>query len=132
MKQMPISKLNDRLNGDTTLRRYERSNAGVRLPGRNDIRVERQKRFLTLSLLKAHFYTGVFHTSYVRSARPTADNCEVASVLRHSVPNKGLHPLRCSAAIPASLWGRNDFSNHSVPTRLKTITTQRRFYGLQT
>ena len=43
MKQMPISKLNDRLNGDTTLRRYERSNAGVRLPGRNDIRVERQK-----------------------------------------------------------------------------------------
>ena len=45
MKQMPISKLNDRLNGDTTLRRYERSNAGVRLPGRNDIRVERRKRF---------------------------------------------------------------------------------------
>ena len=37
MKQMPISKLNDRLNGDTTLRRYERSNAGVRFPGRNDI-----------------------------------------------------------------------------------------------
>ena len=45
MKQMPISKLNDRLNGDTSLRRYERSNAGVRLPGRNDIRVERRKRF---------------------------------------------------------------------------------------
>ena len=45
MKQMPISKLNDRLNGDTTLRRYERSNAGVRLPGRNDIRVERRKRY---------------------------------------------------------------------------------------
>ena len=45
MKQMPISKLNDRLNGDTTLRRYERSNAGVRLPGRNDIRVERRKHF---------------------------------------------------------------------------------------
>lgn len=30
---------------DMTLRRYERSNAGVRLPGRNDSRVERRKRF---------------------------------------------------------------------------------------
>ena len=45
MKQMPILKLNDRLNGDMTLRRHERSNAGVRLPGRNDILVERRKRF---------------------------------------------------------------------------------------
>ena len=61
------------------------------------------KAFLTLSLLRAHFYTGVFHTSYVRSARPVADNREVASALRHSVPNKGLHPLRCYAAIPAPL-----------------------------
>ena len=61
------------------------------------------KAILTLSLLRAHFYTGVFHTSYVRSARLTADNYEVASVLRHSVPNKGLHPLRCYAAIPAPL-----------------------------
>ena len=48
MKQMPISKLNDRLNGDMTLRRYERSNAGVRVPGSNDIRVERRKRFYPL------------------------------------------------------------------------------------
>lgn len=48
MKQMPISKQNDRLNGDMTLRQYERGNAGVRLPGRNDIRVERRKRFLPL------------------------------------------------------------------------------------
>ena len=102
MKQMPISKLNDRLNGDMTLRRYERSDAGVRLPGRNDIR-ENGEPLLTLSLLRAHFYTGVFHTSYVRSARLTADNCVVTSVLRHSVPNKGLHPLRYFAAIPASL-----------------------------
>ena len=30
---------------DMTLRWHERSNAGVRLPGRNDIRVERRKRF---------------------------------------------------------------------------------------
>ena len=93
MKQMPISKLNDRLNGDTTLRRYERSNAGVRLPGRNDIRVERQKRFLTLSLLRAHFYTGVFHTSYVRSARQTDNNSEVVSVPASLCSEQGAAPL---------------------------------------
>lgn len=45
MKQMPVSKQNDRLNGDMTLRRYERGNAGVRLPGWNDIRVERRTAF---------------------------------------------------------------------------------------
>lgn len=45
MKQMPISKQNDCLNGDMTLRRYERGNAGVRLPGRNDIRVKRRTAF---------------------------------------------------------------------------------------
>ena len=44
MKQMPISKQNDRLNGDMTLRQYERGNAGVRLPGRNDIRQDRCPR----------------------------------------------------------------------------------------
>ena len=31
---------------------------------------------------------------YVRSARQTARTMEVRAVLRHSVPNKGLHPLR--------------------------------------
>ena len=41
----------------------------------------------------------MFHASYVRSARLTDDNSEVVSVLRHSVPNKGLPPLRCYAAI---------------------------------
>ena len=45
MKQMPVAKQNDRLNGDMTLRRYERGNAGVRLPGWNDIRVERRTAF---------------------------------------------------------------------------------------
>ena len=38
---------------------------------------------------------------YVRSARQTARTFEVRAVLRHSVPYKGLHPLRRYAAIPA-------------------------------
>ena len=63
MKQMPISKLNDRLNGDTTLRRYERSNAGGETPGQERHLGRTAKAFLALSLLRAHFYTGVFHTS---------------------------------------------------------------------
>ena len=33
---------------------------------------------------------------------------------------------------PGELALGHDFSNHSVPTRLKTIITQRRFYGIQT
>ena len=39
---------------------------------------------------------------YVRSARQTARTIEVRAVLRHFVPNKGLHPLRRYAAIPAN------------------------------
>ncbi len=80
------------------------------------------KAFLTLSLLRAHFYTGVFHISYVRSARLTDTTSKLYLSLRHSVPNKGLYPLRCYAAIPAPLWVRNDFSNHFVLTSLKTPT----------
>ena len=38
---------------------------------------------------------------YVRSARLTARTIEVRAVLRYFVPNKGLHPLRHFAAIPA-------------------------------
>lgn len=38
---------------------------------------------------------------YVRSARLTARTIEVRAVLRYFVPNKGLHPLRRFAAIPA-------------------------------
>ena len=39
----------------------------------------------------------------VRSARQTARTANVRAVLRHFVPNKGLHPLRRYAAIPAAL-----------------------------
>ena len=37
----------------------------------------------------------------------------VWGVLRHFVPNKGLHPLRRYAAILADLVSRNSFANHS-------------------
>ena len=37
----------------------------------------------------------------------------VRAVLRHFVPNKGLHPLRRYAAILADLVSRNGFANHS-------------------
>ena len=40
---------------------------------------------------RAHFYTG--QALYVRSARRTARTLECPAVLRHTVPNKGLHPL---------------------------------------
>ena len=37
----------------------------------------------------------------------------VRAVLRHCVPNKGLHPLRRYAAILADLASRNGFVNRS-------------------
>ena len=37
----------------------------------------------------------------------------VRGVLRHCVPNKGLHPLRRFTAILADLVSRNGFANHS-------------------
>ena len=37
----------------------------------------------------------------------------VRAVLRHCVPNKGLHPLRRYAAILADLVSGNGFANHS-------------------
>ena len=55
------------------------------------------KAFLPLSLLRAHFYTGAFHTSYVRSARLTDNNSEVVSVLPSLRSEQG-------AALLALLW----------------------------
>ena len=117
MKQMPISKLNDRLNGDMTLRRYERSDAGVRLPGRNDIR-ENGEPLLTLSLLRAHFYTGVFHTSYCalcEATQPTAMLVLFAS-LRSGQGSATLALLR---SYPGELALSHDFSNHALTASLK-------------
>lgn len=97
------------------------------------------KAFFTLSLLRAHFYTGVFHTSYVRSERQTDNNSEVVSVLPSLCSEQGAAPLALLCSYPADaphlmrpLRVQNDFANHSVPTRLKTINTQRRLYGTHT
>ena len=47
----------------------------------------------------------------LRSERP--GHLNVRAVLRHCVPNKGLHPLRRYAAILADLVSRNGFENRS-------------------
>ena len=41
---------------------------------------------------------------YVRSARQTARTIDVRAVLRHSVPNKGLHPLRRCGGYPLNYY----------------------------
>ena len=50
-------------------------------------------------ILRAHFYTGIPRMCVLRSEHPRHLN--VRAVLRHCVPNKGLHPLRRYAAILA-------------------------------
>ena len=52
---------------------------------------------------------------YVRSAGQTAWAIEVRAVLRHSVPNKGLHPLRRCAAIPAHFAAGTICFQQTVP-----------------
>ncbi len=47
----------------------------------------------------------------LRSEQP--GHLNVRAVLRHCVPNKGLHPLRRYAAILADLVNGNGFANHS-------------------
>ena len=44
---------------------------------------------------------------YVRSARQTARTSIARAVLRHFVPNKGLHPLRRLRAYPSGLCSGN-------------------------
>ena len=60
-------------------------------------------------ILRAHFYTGIPRMCVLRSEHPRHLN--VWGVLRHCVPNKGLHPLRRYAAILADLVSRNGFAN---------------------
>ena len=50
-------------------------------------------------ILRAHFYTGIPRMCVLRSEHP--GHLNVRAVLRHCVPNKGLHPLRRYAAILA-------------------------------
>ena len=59
-------------------------------------------------ILRAHFYTGIPRMCVLRSEHPRHLN--VWGVLRHCVPNKGLHPLRRYAAILADLVSGNGFA----------------------
>ena len=52
---------------------------------------------------------------YVRSARRTAQTIEVWAVLRHSVPYKGLHPLRRLRAYPSGLCSGNRLLAQTIP-----------------
>ena len=121
MKQMPISKLNDRLNGDTPPRLplWERARKTLlKKQGQERHSGRTANRILTLSLLRAHFYTGVFHTSYVRSARlqqPTAMLVLSAS-LRSGQGSATLAPL-CS--YPGALAFQTDFTNQFETASLK-------------
>ena len=55
---------------------------------------------------------------YVRSARLTARTMKVRAVLRHFVPNKGLHPLRLRLSLRTCHLG-TVLANHSQTTSLK-------------
>lgn len=66
---------------------------------------------------RAHFYTRG-QALYVRSARQTARTIDVRAVLRHSVPNKGLHPLRLRLSL-RTCHMETVLTNHSQTTSLK-------------
>jgi len=64
---------------------------------------------LSGSVIKSPIFKGALlyrdKPCIVRSARQTARTANVRAVLRHFVPNKGLHPLRRYTAIPAHFVG---------------------------
>ena len=76
---------------------------------------------ISLSLLRAHFYTWVCDPVLCALRGRQLGHLNVRAVLRHFVPDKGLHPLRRFAAIPAYLPMGNDFANHSPSASLKTL-----------
>ena len=90
------------------------------------------KAFLTLSLLRAHFYTGVFHTSYVRSARQTDNNSEVVSVLPSLRSEQGTAPLALLCSYPSALVSTKRFFKSFRTHKAENTNTQRRFYGIHT
>lgn len=67
---------------------------------------------------RAHFYTGGKPCIEVRSARQTARTIDVRAVLRHSVPNKGLPPLRLRLSL-RTCHMETVLTNHSQTTSLK-------------
>ena len=90
------------------------------------------KAFLTLSLLRAHFYTGVFHISYVRSARLTDNNSEVVSVPASLCSKQGAAPLALLRSYPSALVSTKRFYKSFRTHKAENNNTQRRFYGIHT
>ena len=90
------------------------------------------KAVLTLSLLRAHFYTGVFHTSYVRSARLTDNNSEVVSVSPSLCSEQGAAPLALLCSYPSALVSTKRFFKSFRTHKAENTDTQRRFYGIHT
>ena len=50
----------------------------------------------------------------LRGRQPGQTN--VRAVLRHFVPNKGLHPLRCHSSYPSALCSGNSLLTQTIPT----------------
>ena len=67
---------------------------------------------------------------YVRSARQTARTIEIRAVLRHFVPNKGLHPLRLRLSL-RTCHLETIFTNHYQTTSLKLNILHRPFTDLR-
>ena len=55
---------------------------------------------------RAHFYTPLTGVCALCQA-DSQDTMNVWAVLRHFVPNKGLHPLRCHSSYPSGLCSGN-------------------------
>ena len=85
---------------------------------------ETQKQALNLALQfddvkipleqRAHFYTWASPVCALCEAN-SPDTPNVRAVLRHCVPNKGLHPLRCLRSYPSTLCGGNNLLTQTVP-----------------
>ena len=62
-------------------------------------------------ILRAHFYTG--YSPYVRLWSEHPGHLNVRGVLRHCVPNKGLHPLRCESRYSHNVKGVTTKCGHA-------------------
>ena len=134
-----IRQLNDRPNGICSpakcchdMSAPRRTKRRGETPGQERHSGRAAKAFLTLSLLRAHFYTGVFHTSYVRSARQTDNNYEVVSVPASLCSEQGAAPLALLCSYPSALVSTKRFFKSFRPHKAENTNTQRRFYGIHT
>ena len=101
-------------------------------PGQERHSGKTAKAFLTLSLLRAHFYTGVFHTSY--RALCEADSrqlrsCVCSASLRSE---QGAAPLALFHSYPCDLVSAKRFCKSFRTHKAENTNKQRRFHGIQT